>query len=457
VSCLYSAEEATTSDDFENAVRHALHRRLIPENALLGCSIEASETGKAFFKRQTWSVGDLPVAVETQATSLEELVRGMHDTQLPDSMPWKVQILSANPSSGPKKCFWLSFTYHHAIGDGTSGLIFHNKLLRALNDNINDSSPMCDNAPFPLPIEECLDVRPGYAMLLKEAWQLVPLPAVAKRWLSPKCYLGNATTLRQRVSTKTGLRSLTLSAEDVPRLRKASKAAGVSVHAILHGVISHAIVEAVPALREGQVFMHSATPINLRPLMKHQDQTFATYVTSHASTTRPSKSIIETAKSFYEEINLPSARCKALGTVGLLKFVDHHPPKPIPLDSSRELVAVDGSLAFASSRHVAGMPQFIMQRLERPTETSLQGTFEISNLGSWKPDSSDNGSPAYRIQDISFSGSNGPIGEWLNICVATLTEGPMRLVFTYRTGFVDENEIEQVLRCTRENLMTFCT
>ena len=51
-----------------------------------------------------------------------------------DTPFWRLLILT-NPVKGGDHAFTASFVYHHAIADGTSGLIFHENFLAALNSS----------------------------------------------------------------------------------------------------------------------------------------------------------------------------------------------------------------------------------------------------------------------------------------------------------------------------------
>ncbi|ORY81971.1 alcohol acetyltransferase-domain-containing protein [Protomyces lactucae-debilis] len=458
VSCLYSTQDGSKQDakSLEESVRLALLKRVIPENALLGCSIEETNSEKCYFKSQAWSLAELPIEILDGSSNVEQVICATHNTALPVSLPWKVQILPASESSVDNNKFWLSFTFHHAIADGSSGLIFHKKLLAALNEGIDDATVPSARDSLPQPIEVRLDVRPGPVMLLGELWQIVPLPSFVKRWFSPSCYLGQSTTLQQRVRTQCRLRSLVLPADSVAKLRGTSKKAAVSIHALIHAALLHAFSDLIGQTPKASQNIKAYTPINLRPLLKGQQDIIANYVSTHASSLQPRSTLVETAKAFYKEINQPGSRSKALQLLGLFNYIDNHAPRQVKVNEKKDSVTSDGSISRVASRLVAGMQNFVMERLERATETSLSGTFEISNLGNWQPKNTSKEASRLGIDDVIFSGSNGPIGELINLCVVTLAGGPMRIIFSYRTNFISEEMVDSLVQLFETHLAKLC-
>lgn len=360
VAMRYVPRETLDRSTFGARVTRALRDRVIPALPLLGCVLVDGDTARPRFKKTTRRAGgggsEVPVVLVKDCGDIQGFLRREHDQYPTDDRLWRVSIVPANDIKGKEEgaSFWVSFAFHHAIGDGTSGLIFHEHLLRALQD----PGPTHDgDASLPLPpsIEDCgLDLRVPISELVKEVHRLLPLPASLRSWLSgPDYYGGLKTSSGARRRSKTGMVTMELGDRQVARLRMIAKEHGISVHALLHGASVHSI--------DTEAVIKTSTPISLRPLVPeaHRRQ-MANYVSAHLSTSSKEDDPISTAQKFHAELHGPESRRRALHLLGKLSYVNNYPPR---------------------GDRPCGMEQTLLDMRETSRDHCLGATLEISNLG----------------------------------------------------------------------------
>ena len=403
----YKSKKAFSIDAFLEQVKRVVHRQVMPKHPLLDCIITDPRSAHPRFTRAHKQMNNLPISKSPKLSKegLDAFFVEQHDTWHDNTDLWRLII-----SEDAKDSFWVTLVYHHGIGDGTAGLLFHESLLQGL-----DKDDIFEYGDLPPSLEHTgLNFKPSWKRLLSEAQHVIPVPGFLKAYFAPRpFYAGNATSHEQRWSSKTRLMSFSVPAERVKTLRTLSKSRNISIHALLHACVLHSI-------NTDQEVTHT-TPINLRPLMpKLLCNTMTTYVSAHQSRLQKSDTVLESAKAFYNELNDPVARKSALELVGLLQYVNNRPP---------------------SSTLCCGLEEVLKARMNVDRETAITGTFEISNLGNWKPKGS-----GFTVQEARFSGSDSVIGEIYNFCVLTVDGGAMSITCTYRTGCVDDEEAQQVIK-----------
>lgn len=347
VAARYRATEGHNIETLEARVIAALTDAVIPSNPLLSCVIVDGRTEKPCFKRL--SIARPPVRYITDYATVQEFLRREHDEFPSNEQLWRVSILPDGSDAS-----WISFAFHHAIGDGTSGLIFHNQLLEALEDNTPTTA--WEMKPLPPAIEECgLNIHPSWSNLLKEVVKMPIIPSFVRQLISPRveAYLGKRTSIDERKRTTTGLSTRKLSSSQVTALKVVAKANKISIHALLHAAVAHSI--------RTPLAMTSSTPISLRPLLPEEHRkNIANYISGHFSTMPLGPDVLSTAKLFYIEINTKESRSLALQTVGKLQYLGNSPP---------------------TGDRLCGMEEYYNEKLTTENDSCVGYTFEISNLG----------------------------------------------------------------------------
>lgn len=393
-----SAAKYTTKDSsivFANRVRTVTHNQVNPQHTLLDCIIIGADSNEVSFQRVSRPAESLPISI--QEAPIEELWRTQHDKPMSDEEPWRVIISPAGKDNQ-----WVTFVFNHALGDGTSGMFYHDALLRGLNEERTYK-----HLSLPSAVEDIIDLRPSWWKLLSKVKEILPLPAVIKQYLQPApFYCGQDVAVEDRMKTRTGFHRFVVPVQTVAKLRTLARREEVSIHVLLHACVMHAI--------HTDLDMISSTPINLRPLLKEEHRKVLTnYVTGHYSRMKRKETLIETAKAFYKELNDPQKRREALQEVGLLRYLKT-PAGAKP-----------------------GMETLLLKRVNVARGTSITGTFEVSNIGNWIPPITHGNCS---ITELHFSGSDSIIGEVYNFCVITLNGGYMSVACTWRTGTITAEE-----------------
>ncbi|EKG20593.1 Alcohol acetyltransferase [Macrophomina phaseolina MS6] len=230
----------------------------------------------------------LPAVARDGLSSREELetiqphLCHAHDQQFQRcniTPPWKVIIIPLTSTSSTPTAFWVSFSYCHSHGDGTSGAIFHRTFLSALRDPALTAAHTSDPVFQP---SSLLPLLPAFESLapfpLKWTYLLGPvLGALLPRWLA------NLLRVRSSISPtgpnmwtatrmscdpsyfRTGLQFAVASAATVSGLLKRCrerKPGVVKLTAVLHELIVRALSASLPAAQASSFV--AQTPLNLR-------------------------------------------------------------------------------------------------------------------------------------------------------------------------------------------------
>lgn len=172
---------------------------------------------------------------------LDNLLQAQHNTPFSLGLPfWRLCILT-DPTDD--RHFTVSFVFHHAIGDGSSGKAFHNTFARALREVQSFPSGEAKNL-----------IVPPTSPLLPNLEQLLPLPVsilyLAKEFLNSKIRLRNDPLLWTGSHIKTPLvnrvRHLPLSKSTTMKLRKSCQMNGTTVTAALQTMIASVIFNQLP-------------------------------------------------------------------------------------------------------------------------------------------------------------------------------------------------------------------
>lgn len=349
VAMKYVPKHSIALPHFHKLVVRALRERLLEEQPLLSCVVEDATSDTPCFKRTQFA--EMPIEVLEGCTDMEDFFRKEHERGPTNDRLWRVTLTPIDSA------FWVSFAFHHAIGDGTSGLIFHEVLLKALQE-LTDSSSLSATVRRALPpsIEQTgLTLPIPWTTLAKSFASRLPMPGFLRTYFSePPFYGGRKTSIHDRLQRRTYLTSFTLSAAQVANLRRIAKSNAISIHALLHGAAVHSIDTNLP--------IKTSTPINLRPSLPvgvQEARVIANYACAHSSISPLLRDPLCTSRAYYAELNAPGARTRARDGIAALQWIDNA----------------------CTKEGVPGVERVILDRLHTPSDHCLTYTLEISNLG----------------------------------------------------------------------------
>ena len=176
--------------------------------------------------------------------SLEQILETQHShffRDLDRRSPWKLIIVHSNAADSSRVSFEAIFSFHHALGDGKSGFIFHSSILEALNSSREAvklegwTLKIPKLVDIPPPIEKQLDFRVSWSFFLERIWeQYNPIPTWMKPsppWVSTPCLRGNSQDYRSRV------KFIPIDADQVSQVTSACRENGTTLTGLLQGII----------------------------------------------------------------------------------------------------------------------------------------------------------------------------------------------------------------------------
>ncbi|KAL2758944.1 hypothetical protein ACRALDRAFT_1069105 [Sodiomyces alcalophilus JCM 7366] len=193
--------------------------------------------------------------------------------------PWKVTVFTIRESNqdddgdinGPDStaaAIEILYTYHHALGDGTSGTIFHKQLLRALTSPVSSlSSPSCSGVILTLPEpadlpptqEELVPFRLSWSYFLKAVWR-----GYGPSWLQsqpdPPPWTGLTPTQVSRPYAM-NLRLFSIPADTAATLVPLARAHDSTITGLFHALVATSLVRRLPASEARSFLFGSAVSL----------------------------------------------------------------------------------------------------------------------------------------------------------------------------------------------------
>jgi hypothetical protein len=351
---------------------------------------------------------------------LELVLQGQHRINFREkigSKPfWRLVILH-NPED--QSTFTAAWIFHHALGDGGCGPIFHRSLLSAL-EVASDGGATASIVPSPssplLPKFEDLHPHPiSWPFFLRAVLgSLLPsyfAPRAPKLWTGPPI-----TAPNELPGTRVQL--LPLSAQTTTQLLKLSRDNKTTMQATLECCIASALFAVLPA--DIYTKVSASGPISLRSLLRHDgaplaDDDFVLALTqyththdraSHAPSNRPFP--WDVARAVRATIQTEIAKQGADNDISLL-------------------------------RYVSDMHMYFTEQLGLPRT----GSFELSNLGVVKAET---GAPGgWALRRCVFSQSPNVPGQPIVCSAVTGGDGCCVLAFSWLEGVVGDEMVRAVV------------
>jgi hypothetical protein len=287
----------------------------------------------------TFIARKLPDSVGERDLELDELLQAQHNISFKvdvGSLPFWRMIILTNPRVSTE--FVASFVFHHALGDGRSGVIFHENFLAALST----SPPVLTNKIIGCPDEA---LYPNLELL-----HPLPIPTSA-----PASYVPENLWPGDTISTPVPscFRSLTIPTETTTRFILACRRNGTTITATLAVIIASALFELIPAQFTD---IECCIPVDIRhwlPPMISRDSM---------------GNFIDGFSQYYRRENLQSST---------FSWDEARRSRQNIID----YLATDGkSINIAKLKIVPDMRQFMLDKVGQKRRT----TFDVSNVGKLK-------------------------------------------------------------------------
>ncbi|KAK7418708.1 Alcohol acetyltransferase [Neonectria punicea] len=349
---------------------------------------------------------------EGEDKQLDAILEDQHNTNFKaeyGSLPfWRLVILQ---TPGADNEFTASFIYHHAIGDGVSGLVFHNAFRSALN---------AASSSLPGKNEESI-VPDENTSVLPPLEELHPLPLNPTPPGPPATKLKEWTGNSIRTPCKSRWTSLCLSPRTAQAFFQECKENNLSVTSALSSIIATTLFIILPPTIEA---LTCIIPVNLRPWLSLPREVANGAIGTYFDATRVQ--FTRRDQNSQGSTVWPGAQQVSKSMTDYLANVS---PSGEPYTAIAVLKTLpDVSVIFSSA---VGNPR--------------DAAFEVTNIGlfsSSTPKTED--APLWQVGKVLLSRSSVVSGAAVTVSVATGGDGSMAVGFSWQEGVLEDGVMENV-------------
>lgn len=395
VSAEYIQADPVSDQELKPLIFHAVARVIAQHPALSTIFLDAQEGSKPYYARLpqidlrecvvfATRKTEAEVTKENRDPEWDNLLEEYHNVRFDDrwgELPlWRLVILH---QLDDRSRFVACFVYLHTIGDGNAGPTFHRALLAELS-SISGKGPLeplepvvrSPDLPIPGSLESLhrLPLSPCY--LLKMAWE-DRFPSN-----SNKLWLGGPVS----VPTRSRFLSCTLTAETTRKLLSVGRAHSVTLTAICHSLVALAIFANLPP---DKTQLKSSIAFNLRRFLP---------------------SDVKERDVMGNYVSAPTLDLKRPASVSSITWAEAQRIKKA-LDEETGRNGKDASTACL--RYVSNMHEYFESKFSKARD----GTFCLTNLGTFKRRENDNG--PWRTGRMIFSEGFDAARE--AICISMIT------------------------------------
>jgi hypothetical protein len=362
----------------------------------------------------------LASAAEGQDRALDAILEEQHNTDFKTeygTLPfWRLTILQC-PG---KKEFTASFIYHHAIGDGVSGLAFHSAFRNALNAASSSVLPDDKAGNIILPNEN--------ALVLPPLEELHPMPISPRQPHSPTANLKEWAGTSIRIPCKSRWASLYLSPSASNAFVQECKERKLSVTSAVSSVVAAVLFSHLPSTVEA---LTCIIPVSLRPWLKLPRQVADNAIGTYFDATR-----VQLTRA-----NQPSRDPSLVdiwsGAQQVSKSINDYLCDVSPSGEPYTSVAVFKTIPDVSAvfHSMLGAPR--------------DAAFEVTNVGLFSP-AAIPGASLWQVGNLLLSRSAAVPGAAVTVSVVTGGDGIMALGFSWQEGVVEDGFIDSVRQGVRK-------
>ncbi|EAU32557.1 predicted protein [Aspergillus terreus NIH2624] len=353
-------------------------------------------------------------------SELNEVLQEQHNTPYTAPHPyWRLCVLTETTES---RRFTAVFVFHHALGDGTSGKVFHLTFLQALRaaaslapGEAKQTIPSPDTPLLPS-LEEAHPLPLSFGFLASSIWHEVIWPS-----RSPRLWTGSEI----RLPLATRIRHIVFPESTASAFRKLCRQNGTTVTAALDTLISRALFRHVPAQFTQ---LQTSIPMSLRKLLPDpiSDESIGVWVSDIKETFE--RSALETESFPWNEAK------RARETI----------------EKAVNRGAKDVSAALL--KLLNDLHKYFQGKLGKHRDNSL----EVSNIGAVVP--ADVGNDTIpQIGRVVFTQCGSVVGSALETCVVTGGDGCLVWSFCWQEGVVEEELVMSAMETVKTELSSLCS
>lgn len=344
----------------------------------------------------TFPTRQSPIISGERDIELDQILEAQHNKGFKDNfgkLPFWRLIIVTHP--GIENQFIASFIFHHSLGDGTSGLVFHKDFLFALQDT---SSTLTGSTVYPPKTE-----------LLPNLELLHPLSVSATK---PKQILTNLWSGEKvTMPTCSHFRSILLSHSTTKQFVQACKNNKTTVTATVPVIVATSLMNHISTHRQS---LECTIPVSLRRWMPAPvtDRSFGVW--------------IDAFSQYYQRENI-------------LEFSWSEAQRS--KETIDEYLQTGGDrINVAKFKNIKDMKQFFLSKVGKERGAS----FDVSNLGLMKVTESEEGQ--WEMGRVLFSRSAFVSGSAIAVGVVSGADGCLSLGFSWQEGIVHDMLVEKVVQ-----------
>ena len=364
---------------------------------------------------------NFPRDTETRDIDLDELLSAQHDIpyEAPDPF-WRLCILSH------ENHVTAAFFYHHALGDGQSGIAFHRTFHRALAHAISTKPDLAVLTAISPPATPLLPNLEAVHPLPVTLWHIIKILFREKvwSWRDPGLWTGGKCTVPP---AKTRVRHLACSATTTLAFKDLCRANGTTITAALQTLIAGVLFSHLP---NDYTSLKSAGALSMRR-----------FLSSDAGITDDVMGVwIQDMSEIYARSSFPANSSTGKGLDVL----------PWP-EAQRSRHTIEHALNLRGTNTAVGLLKFVNNFQEELFLPKIgkdrSSSFEVSNLGLFKPAKAANedGNDVVKIGRMIFTQSAGVTSAAIQVSVVTGADGYLVLGVSWQEGIVEDELVEKVM------------
>ncbi|KAI9151855.1 putative alcohol acetyltransferase crmB [Paramyrothecium foliicola] len=362
---------------------------------------------------------------EGEDKELDAVLEEQHNTNFKagyGTLPFWRLIILQSPLAEDE--FTASFIYHHAIGDGMSGLVFHKAFHGALEAASDSSSlgPESEHVNIP---DDSSSILPPLEEL--HPLPLNPTPSVAPA--SPAVVLKEWTGNSIHMPCKSRWKSLHLSPSVSKSFFQECKGQNLSVTSGLSSIIATQLFSLLPSNAEA---LTGIIPVSLRPWLRVEREVADAAIGTYFDATRVQFTRHDAGCTDANSAGIWSgARQVSKAIEDYLRNVS---------DSGEPYTAV------AIFKTIPDVSAVFNSLVGNPRDAA----FEVTNIGMFAPTSpSGEGTPSWQVGSVLLSRSSVASGAAVTVSVATGGDGSMTVGFSWQEGVIEDGIVDSVGRGVR--------
>jgi hypothetical protein len=247
INVALTARYTSSASPLSKATIYRALTTLITTHAPLGTTILSENTPHPTFARlarinldELVTITHLRAATTDPAEELaeiDEILSSQHNNkfrELGRLPPWRVVIIAPRTPDPAARGVDVAFVYHHALGDGATGLAFHRALLRALNTPCEAAEEEVPSVVVPpeIPLAAPLEGLVSMSTSVSKLWSQI--------WFPKTTHAGHWSGAAIQIPLKTVVRTVVFPAGILAGVVAACRREGTTVTALLEAVLARA-------------------------------------------------------------------------------------------------------------------------------------------------------------------------------------------------------------------------